>query len=859
MPNSLTGDFEAVLQVSGTTVNRLLASMHQNAFADPERPSLPHAAALRIGDSQPLDGVRGTVHAQVGSPTLELIHGATDRFQLEVSVRAQYEPDPGSEPLPAFIHGTVRAEYRIDEVDPRCAGWGPLARNYLWIRVVRDSVRFAGTAEEDRGPLSVSAAIAGTAAGDAANISKITRQIALLLASRFEPTPHRVTSEQFRRGRMRSLVSPGGDSAIALPLAANGSAAGQIGSIGNILLDGSDFALGVSRDRILSVAQPALDAIAGYRPSIPVNAAGISTVYRVAVNPPTVQWQPSGSFAVISVRTSGTAQTDSILPNATFEVHQEITVNFAPEQLWLAPGSRTVRARASGLGSGAVAERVKNGVSAAVQGLVQKACADAQPSLDALIGRKQELVTQLRTLDAQADAHLDMAAFFAEGLVLRGSVSLAPRQRPIVRARMTEEGDGYTGFDSWIPGGRVDRLEWTWTWVGTRPSGAATHDDRFLLRRPAGGVGPWGMAVQVSTPLPGLDGQGTLCLRVRGVQRDTVTGALVRVESVRRCLQYRFDIATGLRGSRAGLFLRDVPELSRDVRFPELALVRPAGRLSSTNTLLLYVGRGWDYETTLTLRGGLERTRRRDAGLTLLVLFHEGLLHAGGPGLVAEIEELGRQVGLATVVDEDVHGSWAKAYRLGSSGELAWRLLSPHGGVTWKHQGRLEPERLAHVLEQGLIRGRPARPSIVRSGPEIGSRLRSDALEVSIRGAGERQCPPLPLSRLGDIGSVVSFVRPGSSASERQLRELTARYDDARETTPLVMVVVDGADEREVERWKNEVGFDFPTVADPAGTIGDRLRIQTWPTTVVVGGDGLIAEVRGGTPGAREEPPGDGE
>src|SRR5688572_7842772 len=110
MSNPLTGDFQAVLQVSGGTVNRLLASMHQNAFTNDKVPSFPHLVRMRIGDDFAFEGVRGTVRAQVGVPRIELIHGVTDRFILEVGVRARYHPDPGTEPLPAYIHGTVRAE-----------------------------------------------------------------------------------------------------------------------------------------------------------------------------------------------------------------------------------------------------------------------------------------------------------------------------------------------------------------------------------------------------------------------------------------------------------------------------------------------------------------------------------------------------------------------------------------------------------------------------------------------------------------------------------------------------------------------------------------------------------------------------
>jgi hypothetical protein len=60
---------------------------------------------MRIGDPHAFDNVRGRVHAQISVPQVELIHGATDRFILEVGVRAWYKPDPGTSPLPAFIHG----------------------------------------------------------------------------------------------------------------------------------------------------------------------------------------------------------------------------------------------------------------------------------------------------------------------------------------------------------------------------------------------------------------------------------------------------------------------------------------------------------------------------------------------------------------------------------------------------------------------------------------------------------------------------------------------------------------------------------------------------------------------------------
>ena len=119
--NLLTGDYDAVLQVSASTVNRLLASMHQNDWRNPNTPSFPHSVGIRLGDVVEVDGVRGTAWAQVGVPRITLIDGSTDRFHLEVGLRIRYVPDPGTEPLATYIHGTLGADYELTDIDPASA------------------------------------------------------------------------------------------------------------------------------------------------------------------------------------------------------------------------------------------------------------------------------------------------------------------------------------------------------------------------------------------------------------------------------------------------------------------------------------------------------------------------------------------------------------------------------------------------------------------------------------------------------------------------------------------------------------------------------------------------------------------
>lgn len=189
MANPLAGDYDAVVQVSSGTINRVLAALHQNAFTDPNRPSFPHTASFRIGDDGSVHGHRGWVQGQIGVPRIELINRSTDRFHLEVTVRARYRGDAGSVALPEYINGTVRADYQIVDIDPTCFGWRATASDHVWVRVVRGSVSFDGTAMDDSNPALIQ--LAASTADEATTNKRITRLIETLLTTRFEANRRR--------------------------------------------------------------------------------------------------------------------------------------------------------------------------------------------------------------------------------------------------------------------------------------------------------------------------------------------------------------------------------------------------------------------------------------------------------------------------------------------------------------------------------------------------------------------------------------------------------------------------------------------------------------------------------------------
>ena len=234
MASPLTGDYDAVVQVSAGTINRALAALRQRVV-DPQRPSFPHTASFRIGDDGPIHGHRGWVQGQIGVPRIELINRSTDRFHLEVTVRARYRGDAGSVALPEYIDGTVRADYQVVDIDPDCFGWRAIASDHVWVRVVRGSVSFTGTAIDESDNALVQ--LAPSTADEATTNKRITRLIETLLVTQFEANPHNV-GKAFRQSWMRSLVAADGSSGVAIPASGSGS----LSSLDNLLLNGRDVA-----------------------------------------------------------------------------------------------------------------------------------------------------------------------------------------------------------------------------------------------------------------------------------------------------------------------------------------------------------------------------------------------------------------------------------------------------------------------------------------------------------------------------------------------------------------------------------------------------------------------------------------
>jgi hypothetical protein len=857
--NPLTGDFEAVLQVSGGTINRLLASMHQNADSDPNTPSLPHSTSIRVGDPIPLDGLRGSAWAQVGVPRIELIHGSLDRFRLQVGIRVRYRPDPGTDHLPEFIHGTVRAEYTLDDVDPQCFGWRDIAHEYMWVRVVDGSVTFDGTGYDDE-IFSVS----GVTDQDALR-ERVADLVTMLLRTTFAATPQKV-SKPFRRGTMRSLNSPLTGTAVAVPVSlSGGDPVGQINSIDNLLLEDADFAVGVSREFVMSFVQPVLAQIDAFEPTIPFPE--LDTVYRVRTDAPTAEWVPQIADGIIRIRAHGSATSQALLaPDATFDITQDIRLYYdtGAQVLVVAGGTRTVTTTVTGVAAPLVKGKLNPRIHDAVQPFVDTACAQAQAKLDRIDQSMNRLGEQLRDLDAQAGAWVSQALFLRDGIILRGEIAVAPRRAPHVEFVMTNAKDAFSGFLSWIPGGVIDELAWSWSWWnGVKPGGTADWDDRFLLRRPSGGHSstPFGL-ISLERPLPGLDGRGRVCLSLRGKQVDPVTGELVPMQSGPECAKFGLDLIVAVdRPYGDRLFLRDYLVAAPPGRPPrpddplrEIGVFHVAARhaRAAANTLILYLDESADEGALRTLRTGLEQCRRVDAGLLVLLLVRDGML-TGYPQLAAELHDHAEALPAHVIVNEDVFESWSRTFGFQpGSAEAAWRLIGPTGSVLWQRDGRLNEKELADVLDSHLFKSPAPGINYVRPGPGLGIRIKPSWLDPSRWGLFVRPCPPPPLGSLGLV-TKVAFVQQRSDASGATLGQLGSRGDE------LLVVVLDGSDEEAAAAVQAELGGNAVAIPDPEGVVAARFGVQYWPTTVALDERAVVTGVSLGAPEPDEAGPSESE
>ncbi len=836
MPNPLTGTYDAVVQVAPATVQRLLASLHQQHGTGKNLPSSPHLLIARIGD-QPLagalSGVRGTAWIQVGVPAVSLVTGSEEELDLECRIRARYLADPGTAPLPEFMVGKLEARFSVKQtVLGGVSGFEARAsKNDAHIAVVESNL----------------------SAGELAKVNALARDLLRTRLDGFLDLPSDLATAL---PPVEGLVDGAGTEAIALGLSLSSGGGSFAGA--NVFVGADAFAIGVSKEYILSLIQPSLDALKATKPKFSITAKvgwvvtyAATATYTVVFDKAEASW----SKGKIKIDIAGHAKTPAWwAPNVkSFGVSQSLIFQFDPlvPLLSVTPaGQPEVGVSVNGPFSGKAEKEARPSLRNRFISERDKALAQAQPMINqalAEIGRLRKLA---RRIDDGADLRLSTADLEREdGIVLRGWMALSPRRMPQLDFSPLPDGQGYSAFDSWIPGGWIEKFRWSWWreedgWIlseGGPKVKKKISADRFLVRDetlPAVGKAPGGGVL------------GQLCLEIEGHRVDSSSGEIVPLTDTIE-LNPGIDCAFTSPLSPTiyftekpwiKLLLYDPDDGDWGDYFGHVSLGARLTQLTDrTNLLLQLMGAGDALPQLERLREGIETADRADASLMLLLLFPPIALERGGGELLEGLRNFQESLpGTIRVLASELEpASWMEGFELSAEDlpETAVRLLDAEGALAWRHDGPFEPDGLAEALREGLVAGEPAAAGLLRLHVGAGERAPDFSFAVE-------EARRMALRRFRGRPVSLAFARAGSAPSNRLLMRLDRECGS--EDAPKVIAVIDGADEETVAAMRRELDLSLMTVADPDGRISGLYGVGFLPSLVHIDHDGTLASVRMG-------------
>jgi peroxiredoxin len=522
MANNLTGDYEAVVQVSVRQINGLLATLHQNgAKGSGLSPSFPHSVAnLRVGDlpkylqfetlqfAEWLSGavqsfqgsggpsvtgaelaakappgaaarfhaalediasawtevatpgsIRGRAEVQVSTPRIGPSPGSTSEVVVSVEIRARFIPDPGFSALPEPIHGEVQVTY---QVRPRTF---PDGKRVLTVEVPAQDNKI------------VFKDLAGL---NAADVATLTARIRDAVRKEFKPAPVALPDD-FQFFEFKEI---GGGQALALPLQLSGAPAPPSGlaSVTNPFLDANttDFAIAVSREYVAAQFAPTLDELRQFRKDVVVEIDFLpDPTYHLSVTSVDLQF----NFGSIDLIIHAKATTDNyIIWPARYPsynnivITQRLKLGLALTLIVGLPGPNTVVQGVTltaddsdltitgitGLYSGTVTSRARTEIIAERDKALPAArTAVAKAFEDTLIQLNNALVK----FDNSASASYTAVEINPDGIIVRGAIDTKYHYQPQMEIGYTEDGNSFSALDCWIPGGRI--ANYTWYWVET--------------------------------------------------------------------------------------------------------------------------------------------------------------------------------------------------------------------------------------------------------------------------------------------------------------------------------------------------------------------------------------------------------
>jgi peroxiredoxin len=400
-------------------------------------------------------------------------------------------------------------------------------------------------------------------------------------------------------------------------------------------------------------------------------------------------------------------------------------------------------------------------------------------------------------------------------------------------------GQDYSALNSWIPGGTIQRYEWS---NQGQPQPFDVEDNKFVLIPPppgtvaemvvpgaASGSRPPGISIGPAT-VGTVPAYASLCLTVRGVRLSSSGQANAQPVSGSACGYTTVPVVQGVEvtaGGEALMVALTQPGPSGQVEVVgHAAAQRDATSRNVPNRLVHFA----DDKTASSLElllDALRGSKRTDAATAVLaVLTPDQLTRARyTPGVIYA---------------EDQTGAWARAFGVKTSQRPLTLIAGPKGGVAWQQEGQLDSGKLAAVLAKYLARTAPVTQSVMGLSLRIGRPAPNFLFELA---PGQRTT----LRKLaGRRPIILVFCKSSLKASMQAALDLQKTTGKVGAQGPILLAINDGEAPALAKKVAAENGLTAVVVPDPQRNISLAYGVNIWPTTVFLDASGLVRSIRYG-------------
>ena len=877
MANTLTGDFDAVIQLPYYTVNRILAAMHQtgrflhsiSARIDdnphPTRPRWPVivgsvdafgdvvANQRQVGRPNPFPGpsavtnpvasrlgvllnpgqlvfappeiipshISGTVQAQLFPPTVIIPQGAGSNVTITINLIARFFPDKGTAPLAEFMRGNLQITAPLTKI----VSGG--------VRVVdidfnADEATINFTPTYTSSPLS------------AEDLAGINLCIKNGLQTSFLPStvnlPAAIADMQ-----VKTLPD-----IFAIMVDFNDYSSNPATVTSAFLSGSDDFAIAVGSDYLMSVLrQVSQNVLSQPFPAITFVFASLHYDYPVNLTGANFQLETGKIVLTITGEAGPEIHNHPFSGPYSFTVTVEFSLQPEVATAKLMIGNVSVSTTSTvaeiyDYFTGNVTNLVRNAVIASIS--ATGADANVADMFDANANFASALNAQMYP-PGDTSNQIGIVWPFCQsidiqpaGVVYHGYIILFEWPAPSVEFEPIPasspnpivapiQGTDYSALKTWIPGGTITQYEWS---MQGQSQPFDIDKNRFVLL--SSGPVSEASATAGTRAVASVPGYTPICLTVTGT-RISAYGSPVSYQNVSAsvCGYTRFHLPVVVAG--------------KDVATLMTAITRPG----ATGGMIVSGYTAPDVDQTGGNAPNLVVHFADAQSSSQLKVLTEALTRGnptGAPtGIIAVLsaDQLSKAPYVPGVVYAvDQNGDWANALGVKSAARPLTVIVNPRGSVVWQNAGALNVSDLASALDKHLVKRSPVRITL----PRLNARIGQPAPDFLYEYTPGRE---LPMNKLSGKPVILVFWKSSVRVSIQAVRDVQASATGiGTGTAPFVLAVNDGEEPDVARAVAAESGITAILVTDPKRDISAGYGVSMWPTIVSIDETGMIAGIKYG-------------